>query len=104
MDLYPLNGALLLLRFFQLFDLDCLLLQDRVAVHADTGGRDSSVTARPCGGVAIETGNFVVTGMHFVGKSDRLLRRIPLMNADARELICSSAARNDHTHDPHQYQ
>jgi len=83
MDLDPRDGAVLLHSFFEFLDFDCLLFEQAMTVHADAGGRDSSVPARSRGIVAIQAGNLIVAGVDLVGKGDRLIRGIALMNADA---------------------
>ena len=46
MYLDPRNGSVLLYSFLEFLDLDSLLFEQAVTVHADAGGRDSSVSAR----------------------------------------------------------
>ena len=54
MYLDPRDGSLLLYSFLEFFDLDSLLFEQAMTVHADAGGRDSSVSARSRGIVAIQ--------------------------------------------------
>ena len=57
MYLDPRDGSLLLYSFLEFFDLDSLLFEQAMTVHADAGGRDSSVSARSPGIVAIVLGS-----------------------------------------------
>jgi hypothetical protein len=68
-DLYPADRPLLLNVFFELFDLKCLLLEQSVAVHADTGRRNSRVPAGSRSVVAIETRNPVVAEWTLCGNA-----------------------------------
>src|SRR5215471_8216985 len=92
MHLDPRDWTVLLHSFLEFLDLDSLLFEQAMTVHADAGGRDSSVSARPRGIVAIQAGNFIVTGVDSVGKGNRLIRSIALLNADAREGPSDQAA------------
>ena len=47
-DLHPADRALPLDRFLQFFDLDGLLFQNAMAVHADACRGDASMPAGPC--------------------------------------------------------
>src|SRR5689334_6579166 len=101
MHLHPADRPLLLYRLLEFFDLDRLLFQDGVAIHADAGRRNPGVTAGPRRIVAVEAWDLVIAGMHLVRKCDRLLWRIPLMDADSRQLPCASPDRETHAHNPH---
>ena len=83
MDLHPAYRPLLLDRFFEFFDLYRLLLHDAVAVHADACRRNARMAAGARRVMAIEARDLVVAGVDLVGKRDRLLGRISLLNADA---------------------
>ena len=92
-DLHPLNRTLLLHRFFQLFNLDGLLLQQRVAIHADAGRGNTGMAAGARRIVAVQAGNLVIARVYLVRKGDGLIRRIALMDADARHLQRSESTR-----------
>jgi len=83
MYLDPRDGAVLLHGFLEFLDFDSLLFEQAMTVHTDAGGRDSSVSACSRGIVAIQTGNLIVTSVDLVGKGNRLIRGIALMDADA---------------------
>ena len=98
MHLHPADRALLLHCLFEFFDLDRLLFQDVVAIHANAGRRNSRVPAGARRIVAIEARNLVVSRVHLVGKCDRLLRRVALMDTDPRKLPCAGANSKDAAH------
>jgi len=50
----PRDGAALLHSFLEFLDLDSLLFEQAMTVHADARGRDPSVSARSRGIVAIQ--------------------------------------------------
>src|SRR6266700_3827478 len=85
-DLHPADRTLLLHCLFEFLDLDRLLFQNAMAVHAHAGRRDSRMTARACSIVAIEARDFVVPGLDFVRESNRLFRTIALMDTDPGKL------------------
>src|SRR4029079_852289 len=83
-DLGPHDRALLLKRFLEPLDLGRLFLDQRVAVHADAGGRDAGVPAGARAGMTVEAGDLVVAGVNPVREIDRLFRRVALVDAAAR--------------------
>ena len=83
MYLDPGDGTLLLHSFLEFLELDSLLFEQAMTVHANARGRDSSVSARPRGIVAIQTRNLIVTSVDPVGKGNGLIRSIALVDADA---------------------
>ena len=102
-NLHPTDRPLELHGLLELLDLGSLFFEQVVAVHADTGGRNSGMTARSRRVVAIETGNFVVPSMDLMRKCDGLLRRIALVNPDPGELPCNQTATQDQTNAPSDY-
>ena len=82
MYLDPRDGAVLLHGFFEFFNLDSLFFEQAMTVHADARRRDPSVSARSRGKVAIHAGNLIVTSVDSVGKGNRLIRSVALMDAD----------------------
>jgi len=101
MHLHPADRPLLLYGLLEFFNLDRLLFQDGMAVHADAGWRNTGVPAGPRRIVAVEARNFVIAGVHLVRKCDRLLWRIPLVDADSRQLPCASPNCKTHAHNSH---
>src|SRR5260370_2605514 len=102
--LHPHDRALLLYRFFELFNCNCLLLQHGVAIHAKTGWRNSRVAAGACGIVAVQTRDLVVAGVHLMGKGDRLLRCVTLMDSHPRELPRSKSAHQTQANNATEHQ
>src|SRR5262249_30322234 len=98
-NLHPLDRLLLLNRFLQLFNLDRLLFQHIVAIHADAGRRDSRMAAGARRVVTVEAGNLVVAGGDLVRESNRLGRRISLVHPDLREFIGPAASGNEQPQD-----
>src|SRR5260370_36968241 len=84
--LHPHDRALLLYRFFELFNCNCLLLQHGVAIHAKTGWRNSPVAAGACGIVAVQTRGLVVAGGHLMGKRDKVVPVRSPMGSAPREV------------------
>ena len=79
------DRTFLLHRFFQLFYLNRLLFQQRMAVHADAGRRNTGMAAGARRIVAVQAGNLVIARVYLVRKSDGLFRRIALVYTHARK-------------------
>lgn len=87
MDLDPLDGLVLCHRFLNLLNLGRFGFDFVVTVQTDIRGRNSCVTAFLCPKVAIHAGDLVFPGMDLVGKIDRLIGFITLMDSDLTSLM-----------------
>jgi hypothetical protein len=103
-DLYPLDRLLPLNRFLELFNFNRLLFKHVMAVHAHAGRRDSCMAAGASREMTVEAGNLVVSGMFFVRKRDRLLRRIALVQSDPGEFPGSAASGEDQPNDTDEHE
>jgi hypothetical protein len=81
MNFRPRDRLTALYGFLQPLDLNGLLGEHRMAVHAHVERRDAGMAARSCAAVAIQTRNARVAGVKRVGKGNRLSGRVALVNA-----------------------